>query len=128
VSEPLPDPGPAAELPEAALPAPAPTSVAESTPGLRGTGIVPEKQTARRVAGVEALTPRAGKEAAASRIALTTAEQAAVARGLQELERTGVVEAPRRPASTRSSLTAEEKAAVERGLQELQKAAGPARP
>jgi len=55
--------------------------------------------------------------------ALTEAEQAAVDRGLKELERTAAINAQPRVAPNGFALTEAEKASVERGLRELEKAA-----
>jgi hypothetical protein len=100
------------------------TSVAKTAPVLDQPGNVPSAQQAGgRVRGAEVIVSGAAKGAAANRTALTAAEQAAVARGLKELEKTAAIDAQPRPAPNRFALTEAEKASVERGLRELEKAA-----
>jgi len=115
-------PAPApAQLPQAAPPPPAPsasTSVAKTAPALRGSS-PPEAKIEGR-ATEQVLVPSASKTA--PRSALSAAEQAAVTRGLQELEKRPAVAAAGPRAAARPALTAEEQAAVERGLRELEKA------
>jgi hypothetical protein len=124
--QPAPDLAPPAPLPTPVAPAPAPASnaaksVATPPPALRPTSVPPARQA--EAAGVSA-----GKGPATGRIRLTAAEQAAVTRGLQELENKAAVTPPARPASPGFALTADEQAAVERGLQELAKAPGQVAP
>lgn len=125
-----PAPAPVAPAPNAQA-APAPkdiASVAKTTPALRGTNAPAALAQSR--ATERASISDGGK--AAGGLALTAEEKAAVARGLQALEKQApvpglekqaAVGAPRRP-----GLTAEEQAAVERGLRELEKTAGQAKP
>ena len=121
--EPVPVPE---QLPASAPPAPVSndsTSVAKTAPVLDKLGNVPSAQQAGGpVRGAEVIVSGAAR-AAASRTALTAAEQEAVARGLKELEKTAAINAQPRPAPNRFALTEAEKASVERGLRELEKAA-----
>jgi hypothetical protein len=95
----------------------------KTAPVLNKTGDAPsEPQAAGRAKEAEALVSGAAKGAAASRTVLTAAEQAAVDRGLKELEKTAAIRARPRPAPNRFALTEAEKASVERGLRELEKA------
>jgi hypothetical protein len=122
--EPVSAPG-LARLPAPVPPAPVPndsTSLTKAAPALGTTGGVPTAQQAGgRAKEAEALVP-AAKGTAASRTVLTAAEQAAVDRGLKELEKTAAIRARPRPAPNRFALTEAEKASVERGLRELEKA------
>jgi hypothetical protein len=122
--QPVPVPEP---LPAPAAPAPVSNdsaSVANTAPVLDERGRIPSApQAGSRVGGADVLVPGAAKGTAASRTTLTAAEQAAVARGLKELERMAALKAQRRSAPNRFALTEAEKASVERGLRELEKAA-----